>query len=65
MPSLTNVTFPPELAETLREAVDYYRFESVAAFFRLSGLVLIEHYEREESLAIPLHFNINGGKKSK
>ena len=57
MSSLTNVTFPEEQTEDLKAAIDHYRFESIAAFFRVCGLVLIEHHQRGESLEIPLTFN--------
>lgn len=56
MPSLTNVTFPPELAPALTEAVEHYGFESIAAYFRICGHVLIQHRERGELLTLPLTF---------
>jgi len=59
--SLTNVSFPEEKIDLLREAVRHYRFESTSAFFRVCGHLLIEHYQRQDTLTSPLAFkNTNG-----
>ena len=55
--SLTNVSFPEEQSDDLKRAVEHYRFESIAAFFRVCGLILIEHHRRGDSLPLPLAFN--------
>jgi hypothetical protein len=55
--SLTNVSFPPEKTPLLQEAVAHYRFESLAAFFRVCGHVIIEHYERGDRLSVPFQFS--------
>jgi hypothetical protein len=68
MSTLTNVWFPEELRDDLRAAVEHYRFPTVAAFFRVCGLSLIEHHKRGDSLSIPFSFHGNNrglkGKKS-
>ena len=61
--STTNVSFPPELVPDLKRAVEHYRFESVAAYFRVCGQILIEHYKRGDSLEIPLAFSYSYASK--
>ena len=57
MPSLTNVTFPHNEYGNLKKATEHYRFESLSAFFRMAGIILIEHYKRGDSLESPLRFS--------
>lgn len=56
MASLTNVTFPEDQYGALKKATEHYRFESLSAFFRIAGLILIEHYKKGDTLESPLRF---------
>jgi hypothetical protein len=56
MPSLTNLTFPAEEEDLLREAIKHYRFENLNQFFRVCGHAIIDHYKRGETLLSPLRF---------
>lgn len=55
--NVTTVTFPLEQAEQLREAVNHFGYESMATFFRLAGLALLEHYKRGDDLLRPMRFS--------
>lgn len=56
MPSLTNVSFPPELAPALYKASEFYRFENLNQFFRACGHAIIEHHKHKDTLTLPLAF---------
>jgi hypothetical protein len=56
MPSLTNVTFPQEKEELLRNAVKHFGYENLNQFFRACGHVIIAHYKRDDQLISPLRF---------
>lgn len=64
--NVTTVTFPREREELLNGAIDYYRLESKAAFFRKCGEILIDHFKRGDGLSMPLMFESfvgNGRRK--
>jgi hypothetical protein len=68
MSSLTNIWFPEDKRDELKEALEHYRFPTAAAFFRICGLALIEHHKRGASLNTPLSFlqgRHNGCQKAK
>ena len=54
--NLTTVSLSPETAALFEEAAKYYRFETMASFFRLCGETLAEHYARGDQLVAPFSF---------
>jgi hypothetical protein len=58
MSSITNVWLPEDRKEELREAVRYYHFESMASFFRICGLALIDHHKRRDEITLPFQFTV-------
>lgn len=56
MSSITNVWIPEELRPELRDAIKYYHFESMASYFRICGLTLIDHYKRKDAISMPFQF---------
>lgn len=65
MAQLTSICIAPDKEQRFREAVEYYGFESMAAFFRLCGNALIVHYERRDGLCMPLGFECFAGNGKK
>jgi hypothetical protein len=64
MPSLTNISFPPEEEDLLRAAVKHYRFENFNQFFRICAHLIIEHHLRGDALIAPLRFEGLPGVKT-
>jgi hypothetical protein len=56
MSSITNVWYPDERRDELRKAVRHYHFQSLAAYFRICGDILCEHYAQKDNLTMPLQF---------
>ena len=62
MSSITNVWLPEGRKDELRAAIRHYHFESMAGFFRICGLALIEHHKRKDAIMMPFRFTIDDGK---
>lgn len=56
MPSITNVSLPPDLEDLAKLAVAHYEFETVALFFRTCARALIKAHKRGDVLVLPLTF---------
>ena len=63
MGSLTNVWIPEHQKDALRKACEYYRFNTMAAYFRACATALIEHHERKDSIPAPFKFQTTSTKK--
>jgi hypothetical protein len=65
MSSITNVWIPEHLRPELRKAIEYYHFESMASYFRICGLTLIDHYQRRDPITMPFQFSVETTKNKK
>jgi hypothetical protein len=63
--SLTNISLPEGEISAMREAAEFYDFENLGAFFRMSARTLIEHHRRGDKLVAPFRFETAPPKQEK
>ena len=56
MGSLTNVYIPERQKKAFREAIEYYRFNTMAEFLRTCMSALIEHHKKGDDIPMPFQF---------